>query len=225
MNQRIKTLLVDDHGLFRETLTHFLKNNQKIEIIGQACNGREAIDKLKVFADQRIEVDIVLLDAEMPVMDGLTTLEICVKRFPSIKVVILTEQKAEIRSSEFISNGARSIVSKNSGSLHLIESVERVFLEGFFFDPPSSKAMRDALIRNNSHSLAGEDRAFKPIEIVILKNVCKGKTNKQIALSLNMSPSGIDFYKGKIYSKAACNNSAGLIKFALKNDLISVAEL
>jgi DNA-binding NarL/FixJ family response regulator len=224
MKQKIKIILADDQDLFRETLTLFLKNNQRLEVVAEAANGREVVDQLKRLENGPAVPDIILLDVEMPVMDGRTALEIIVKRFPLVKVIMLSAHQDKNLLPEFMSKGARSYLSKNCGSVKLFEAIEKVHIDGFYFDQSISQAMQEALSRSRSNTYQAE-KVFKEKEIEIMKRICKGFTNKQIAVSLSISTSTVDFYKGKIYTKAECHNHVELMRYALKNDLLRLSEL
>jgi DNA-binding NarL/FixJ family response regulator len=225
MEQKIRIFLCDNQDLFRESLIKLLQNNSRFETVAEASNGRETIDWIKKFEEDNIPIDVLLLDVEMPVMDGMTTLEIIEKRFPKIKVLILGASQFDNKVSAFVANGARGYLSKKCKSEKLLEAIEKVHVDGFYFDDSISLAMRETLLKNRSGKTAGNEMVFNYKEIMILKKVCMGLSNKQIALSHNMSASGVDFYKGKIYSKTECHNKVELIKYALKNDLISLSEL
>jgi two-component system response regulator DegU len=217
MKTKIKIALAEDMPLFRKSLISLLKENSKIDVVAEAANGKELLEKLK-----NVSVDIVLLDVEMPIMDGKTTLGIIKKRFPELKVIILSIHADRNLSSELMSLGANSYLCKKCEPKVLFEAIEKVKSEGYYFDSFTSKAMLDTIIKEKSAPALPEEVSFNHRESEILKAICNGKTNKEIAIGLNLSISTVDFYRAKIYSKAKCNNVTSLVKFALKNGIISL---
>jgi DNA-binding NarL/FixJ family response regulator len=217
MNKKIRLMLAQDNELFRKSLIALLRTKPEFEITGEARNGKELLEHLK-----QKETDIVLIDVEMPVMDGKMTLEVLQLRFPSIKVIVLSNQVSYSLTTEFMSRGASCYLTMNCGVDPLLKAIQTVNRDGYYFDDSISKAMLGALIKGKQASNGLTDVAFNEREIEIMKAVCDGKTNKEIAGSLHLSTSTIDFYKGKIYEKTNCNNAAGLLKYALKKGIVAL---
>ncbi|MBC7861689.1 MAG: response regulator transcription factor, partial [Bacteroidia bacterium] len=126
-NSRIKLILAEDQELVRKALISLLKENPNIEVIGEAENGKKLLELLK-----QVEPDIVLLDIEMPVMNGQEALDVISKRFPAIKVIILSMYEEMALMSDFITKGARAYLPKGCSIERLFEAIETVNAKGHF---------------------------------------------------------------------------------------------
>jgi two-component system response regulator DegU len=217
MPQKIKIILAEDQELFRKSLAALLKTKPEFDIVSEAANGKELLDQLK-----QSHVDVVLLDIEMPVMDGKTALEIMRKRFPDVKVIVLSIHADMHLMSDFMSHGASSYLCKNCDVQTLYKAIHVVKNEGYFFDNSTSKALLDTMLRDRPGNTPFSDVRFNERETDILKRICDGKTNKEIASCLHLSASTIDFHRSKIYSKANCSNVTELLKYALKHGLVAL---
>jgi two-component system response regulator DegU len=218
MTQKIKIVLAEDQELFRKSLAALLKTKHDFEVVAEATNGKELLDQLK-----QAHVDVVLLDVEMPVMDGKTTLEIMRKRFPEVKVIVLSMHADMYLMSDFMSRGASSYLCKNCNVKTLFRAIQVVKNEGYFFDNSTSKALMDTVLKEKPGNAPVSEVRFNERETEILKRICDGKTNKEIATSLNLSASTIDFHRSKIYSKANCSNVTELLKYALRNGIVALS--
>jgi DNA-binding NarL/FixJ family response regulator len=215
MSQKIRIVIAEDEELFRKSLIALLKTNQELEVVAEAANGRELIEHLK-----QMHTDIVLLNPGMPVMNGKAALEILHQRFPKVKVIILSIHSDTRIKSEYMAYGANSYLYKTCDVQTLFKAIRIVKSEGYFFDNSTSKALLDSVLKDRQRTYLHSEVKFNERETEILKGICDGKTNKEIALSLHLSASTIDFYRTKIYSKTKCNNVARLLKYALKNGLV-----
>lgn len=217
MNLKIKIVLAENSELFRKSLVSLLNTEPQFEVVGEANNGKELLDLLK-----QKQVDIVLLDVEMPVMDGRVALDIMQKRFPHVKVIVLSIHNGQNFTTEFMSLGASCVLSKNCGVDTMFSAIRTVNRDGYYFDNTISKAMLGALIKDKAVNRMIKEVVFNARETEILKAICDGKTNKEIASSLHLSASTIDFHRCKIYAKANCGNVTGLLKYALRNGIVSL---
>lgn len=196
----------------RRTLIAFLNEYEQFEIVGQSANGRELLDLLK-----EIETDIVLLDLEMPVMGGLEVLRVMQVRFEEVKAVVLSVYN-DLRSiRECLSLGARSYISKDCIPEELINSLLNVHLKGFYME----EAIYKSLLQDYTYELANAGRRkLSKRENEILKELYNGRTEKEIALLLNISRGTVHFHRMNIYSKTNTHNIAELLKYVSRNNLV-----
>ncbi len=218
MTQKIKLIVAEEQELFRKSLISLLKTQAEFEVVSEASNGRELLEHLK-----HKHTDIVLLDTEMPVMDGKASLEIIKKRFPEIKVIVLSSRSDTSLMSDFMARGANSYICKSCSVATLFRAINSVKTEGYFFDSSTSKALLESVLKEKNASTKISEVKFNERETEILVRICDGKTNKEIANSLHLSSSTIDFYRTKIYGKTKCNNVTGLLKYALKNGIVALS--
>jgi len=216
-HKKTKIIVAENKELLRKGLVALLKNNPDFQVVDEASNGRDLLEQLK----QEV-VDIVLLETTLPIMDGKTVLDIIHRRFPYLKVILLSEQSNAQLQSDYMARGANGFLSKSCELETLFKAIEKVKTEGFFFDNATSRALLEKIVKDKQRSGLSGEINLNERETEILKKICDGRTNKEIAVNLNLSTSTIDFYKTKIYGKTKCNNSTGLLKYALRNGLVEL---
>lgn len=218
MTQKIKIMIAESQELFRKSLVTLLNSNTELEVIADVCNGRQLVEQLKY-----THANMVIIDTEMPVLDCKSTLEIIKKRFPEVRVLVLSVHADKSLMSDYMSRGSNSYLCKTCTVETLFRAIKVVHTEGYFFDSSTSKALLESVLKEkHSHAKFSEVK-FNERETDILVRICDGKTNKEIANSLNLSSSTIDFYRTKIYGKTKCNNVTGLLKYALKNGIVALS--
>lgn len=200
---KIKVLIADDHQLFRDGLKQLLLNAPEIEVVGEASNGKEVLD----FID-KIPVDVVLMDIEMPVLNGIEATKIMVKKFPQIPVLILSTHYQKIFIEHAIAIGVKGYLLKNCDFDVLITAIKTLARGAIFFDKPVSQIHQD-----NSQQLSEQ-------ELIIIKHIADGLSNKLIADALFLSTRTIEAYRANILKKLKLNNVAELIKYCYKNDIL-----
>ncbi len=215
--KQIKIMLAEDHQLVREAFTCLLNDEPGIAVTGSAANGKELLELLKVD-----EPDLVLLDIDMPVMNGRQTLEVIKKRFPNVKVMMLSLHNEPGYINEFMANGANGYLNKNVAIETLFKAIRAVHNEGVYFNKEISDALLNGLKKEKGVHPFFDEHPLTPKELIVLKELCAGKTNKLIADVLHVSINTIDFHRGNIYIKTKCKNVADLVKYAIKNELVKV---
>jgi len=215
---QIKIIVSEKQELFRKSLVSLLKSKTEFEVVADAADGRELIEHLK-----QNKVDVVLLDTELPVIEGKAALEIIRKRFPETKVIVLSIYSDGPLMSDFLIHGAGSFLCKNDSVEILFKAIVSVKKDGYFFDSNTSKALLETALREKKSQIDFPNIKFNNRETEIMKKICDGKTNKEIASCLHLSSSTIDFYRTRIYSKIKCKNATGLLKFALKNGIVALS--
>ena len=212
--EQIKIMLAEDHTLVREAFASAIDAETDFNVIGHASNGRELLDLIK--AD---EPQLVLLDIDMPLMNGKQTLEIIKKRFPHIKVIMLSLHQEPGLMNEYMANGANGYLNKNVEIETLFEAIRTVYKDGTYFNKELSMALLASVRMGPSFF---NEQSLTTKELVVLKEICEGKTNKHIADNLHISVNTVDFHRSNIYSKTKCHNIASLVKYAIKHELIRV---
>lgn len=213
MEPKIKIILAKYQELYRKSLVVLLNTQEEFEIAAEAADENELIEQLKY-----IKADIVLLDIDMPVIDGKKILQVMKNRFPDVRLIVLSAHLNITIVSYFMTHGTNSYLSVNCSAEILFNAIRTVKKEGYFFDHFTSKALLETMKSESDHETNFNDR-----ETEIVRKICDGKTNKEIASILNLSTSTIDFHKGKIYSKANCSNATELLRYALKKGLVALS--
>ena len=211
----IKAILADDHALVREGLKQILEFDGSLEIIGEASNGQECIDLL-----QSTTPDIVLLDINMPVLNGLDVIEILHKKSQFPKILLLTvhnEIEYVIRAIELGING---YILKDADSKELINAIHLI-IEGENYIEPSLIPEMDKKIMNRA-SDSEKIQALTKREIEILKLLSKGLINRDIANELFISERTVKNHVSNIFKKIDVNDRTQAALFSIKNDLIRI---
>lgn len=213
--KEITIVLAEDQKLMREGIKSLLEDEAHLKIIGEAENGRELLDLLK-----HTTPDIILLDIDMPVLNGREALEVINKRYPEIKVIMLSMHNDDYIISACMTMGARSYLAKGCDADTLIQTIESVNRNGRHFSDSVSKAMLTNL--KHEKTIQHEDVTLTPREIEILKALCDGKTNQEIANELHISGDTVHFHRGNVYRKTKSKSISDVIKYAIKNGFITI---
>lgn len=215
MSSKITLAIVDDHVLVRNGFASLLKEQDSIEVIIEASNGLELLEQLV-----HKQPDIILLDIEMPVMNGTQTAEILKEKYPQIKVMILTMYKDDYHLLQLMERGAKGFLQKEVSPETLLFAIQEVHKNGYYFDKHISTALAKK-IASAAHSMhAGHPEHLSEKEVEIIRLICEEYSNKEIAEKLFLSHRTIDTYREKIMQKIGAKNTAGVVMYAVRNDLI-----
>ncbi|TXI84283.1 MAG: response regulator transcription factor [Crocinitomicaceae bacterium] len=205
-----KIIIADDHEMFRDGLSSLLHNAGPWEITNTVSNGIEAIDAL-----EKEQYDLILLDINMPVMTGLEAAEIIRKRFPRVKIVILSMFNDLKNIQRVVKIGAQGYLLKDSSKNELVEGINTVLDGGTYFVDQVKELLITGL---RSESRFSEVKLSKR-ELNILKMICLEYTTHQIAHEMDLSTHTVDTHRKNILSKTGAKNSVGLLKFAIENGI------
>ena len=216
---KVKIALADDHVLLRNGLANLLKD-QDYDVIFEADNGAELLDKLKT----REIPDIVLMDINMPKMDGYDTAQWLKKNYPDIKVLALSMYDDENAIIRMLKAGARGYILKDSDPAELKFAIHSLLTKGFYH----SELVTGKLIHTINHLDEPENSSVKNVlglnerEIEFLKLVCTEMTYKEIAEQMCLSPRTIDGYRDTLFEKLNLKSRVGLVLFTIKNGIVKV---
>ncbi len=220
--QKIKISLVDDQQLFRSGLASLIKSVNEFELLHEAENGKIFIDQLE--QRKSIHPDIALIDMHMPEMNGVELNDILQKKFPLIRVIILSVYDQERFISKMIEAGACGYLTKNCEITELIAAINTTYKTGFYFNQATLQAMRKATqyksidIKNINNIPI--DLTSREKEILVL--LCKEFTNAEIGERLFISQRTVEGHRNNLIQKTGCRNTAGLVIFAIKNGLVDI---
>jgi DNA-binding NarL/FixJ family response regulator len=217
----IRFALVDDHKLFRESLSTMLAAIPKYKLVMEAENGLDCLEKLKSMG---VKPDIILMDMEMPVMDGTELNEQLQKMYPSIKRIILSVCAKERLMARMIESGASGYLVKNCGKEELYTAINSVFTNGFYMSTEVMKALQNTAVQKNPivknvHNIPIE---LTTREMEVLQYVCKEYSNMQIAEKLFISVRTVEGHRTNLLLKTGCKNTAGLALFAVKYNIFEL---
>ena len=211
---RIKVLIVDDHAILREGIRALLSLYSDIEVVGEASDGFEAINKT-----HQLSPDIVLMDIAMPGMDGMEATRQIKTRWPQIKVLVLTMHRSDEYFFEMLKVGASGYILKGAETSDLIRAVRVVGRgEVFLYPTMAQKLVKDYL--NFTQWGDGLGSSLSPREKEILRLMSEGYSTKEIAEKLVISPSTIHSHRSNLMTKLGLNSRHELIQYARQRGLI-----
>ena len=193
MNKPLKLALVDDHDLFREGLCFLLNNQNNKQEIKEASNGLELLDLLSTW-----QADIILMDIEMPVMNGIEATREVMKKYSETKIIALSMHANENYYSEMIDAGAKAFLLKNSSFEDVQQAIIAVMEGKNFFSPEILESIVKNLNRKKNHPQKSD---LTNREVEILYNICKGLSNQEIAEILFISKRTVDKHRENILLK------------------------
>ena len=214
----INIMIVDDHVLYRAGVKTALSSRKDIKVIAEAHNGAHLLNMLK-----GIQPDVILLDIQMPVMDGIATLPEVKKLYPGIKIIMLTLLDDQSVITKLMELGANSYLVKTSDAEVIYEAIKTCHQQEFYFNSLTNKALLNNLRQRNMVSpfkTAHEDAVLSEKEITILRLMCDEKSTREIAEAVDLSPRTIEAIRDKLKVKTGTKSTAGLIMFAVKNNLL-----
>lgn len=215
--EKLKIYIVDDHKLFREGLKLLLSTQEFVQHVYEASSGEEFIENLNL-----VDCDVVLMDIEMPGMNGIETTELALRLKPDLKIIVLSMYGDEQYYYKMVDIGVKGFVLKNSGIEKVISAIHQVAEGENYF---SEELLVNIL--NNIRSGAKIEQIALDVEISeremeILYHVCLGLSNQEIADKLFISKRTVDKHRANLLSKTGCRNTAALVMYAIKNKMVQV---
>ncbi len=211
----IKIAVVDDHSLFRKGLVNLIQQiNPRFTIIAQASHGQEFLDQLK----DGLEPDMVVLDLDMPRLDGHATTRILKKDYPDLGVLMLTMKDDESSLIRLLRAGVNGFLSKDVEPEELEQAIISVFENGYHY----TDAMTGKLVSALRDPKEGKIPELSDQEVKFLELACTELTYKEIAAEMILSEKTIDGYRSKLFDKLEVKSRIGLVLFAIRNHFISL---
>src|SRR5450432_4752057 len=213
----IKVIIADDHVLYRVGVKAALSSKKDIKVIAEADNGFHLLNVLNA-----VQPDVILLDIQMPVMDGIATLSELKKSYPDIRIIMLTMMDDLSMITKLMELGANSYLTKTSDSEIIYEAIKTCYEQEFYFNSLTNKALLNNLRQKipSSIKLHQEDAILSEKEITVLRLMCEEKSTREIAEAVELSPRSIEAIRDKLKTKTGAKSTAGLIMFAIKHHLL-----
>ena len=206
-----RIILVDDHAVVRQGFKMILSAQPDMEIVGEAGNGREAVE-LAV----QLKPDVVVMDVAMPELNGIEATRRLVASAPHIRVIALSMHKDNVYVREILRAGARGYLLKDSVAGDLVTAIRAVAAGESYLSPAVSNAVLDDYRRHVTNPID----LLSSREREVLQMLAEGKTNKEIAVVLNLSVYTVDAHRGRIMEKLNVHSINELVRFAVRNGLI-----
>ena len=216
--QEINVFVVDDHQIFLDGIVSLLDDEPNIKIAGTAHNGKQAIERIK-----NLKVDVVLMDINMPEMDGIEATKLLKKTHPDLKILMLTMHSEPRFIKECQEIGAKGYVMKNISKDDLLKAIDTVYQDKSYLDQDS----QEKLISSISNADDDDDRNYDELaaqitqrELEILQLIALGLTSQDIANKLFISKNTVETHRKNMLAKLNVNNTAALLKIAYKKGLV-----
>jgi DNA-binding NarL/FixJ family response regulator len=213
--------LVDDQQLFRSGLAALVSSVPGFSLLSEAENGKVFLDQLE---SSGILPHIALIDMEMPVMNGVELNAALQKKYPPVKVIVLSTYNQERFIGKMIEAGACGYLTKNCEIDELIKAINSTYKNGFYFNQDSLAAMRNASQYKSADikNLSNIAIELTAREKEVLTLLCRELSNIEIGEQLFISPRTVEGHRNNLLSKTGCRNTAGLVIFAIKNNLFQI---
>jgi len=209
--KRIRILLADDHAVVRRGFQMILAEQSDMEIVGEAGNGREALELAA-----KLKPDVVVMDVAMPELNGIEATRRMADNAPHARVLALSMHKDSVYVREILRAGARGYLLKDSVAADLVSAVRAIAAgEGYL-----SPAVSDAVLDDYRRHVTNPIDLLTSREREVLQMLAEGKTNKEIAGILNLSVYTVDAHRGRIMEKLNLHSINELVRFAVRNGLI-----
>jgi len=207
MEKKITVLLVDDHSLVRRGFRRMLEDEADMEVVGEAGDGEEAIKLAKQFRPQ-----VIVMDCALPGMNGLQATRQIIEESPDTAVLMLSMHSENTWVRQAIEAGAKGYVLKNALELELGAAIRKVAAGESVFDPKVEQRS----------ALKGERNALTPRELEVLQMIVDGKSNKEIATSLDLSANTVAVHRANIMNTLGIHKTAELVVYAIRAGLVNV---
>jgi len=209
--KKIRILLADDHAVVRQGFKMILSAQPDMEIVGEAANGREAVELAEQF-----KPDVVVMDVAMPELNGIEATRRLLGALPHTRVIALSMHKDSVYVREILRAGARGYLLKDSGAEDLVRAIRAVAGGESWLSPAVSNAVLDDYRRHVTNPID----LLTSREREVLQMLAEGKTNKEVAVVLNLSVYTVDAHRGRIMEKLNLHSINELVRFAVRNGLI-----
>lgn len=214
--KRITVLLVEDHAIVRQGMSALLNAEESFQIVGEAHNGREAVDLAP-----KLRADVILMDIAMPVLNGLEATRQILAANPAARIIILSAHSDDAYIERMIAAGVAGFLEKQSSSAVLSKAITEVANGRTYFSPAVTKRMKAAI------QPVGRDGVIKPggirlttRECEVLQLVAEGSANKQVAAKLGISIKTVEKHREHLMAKLDIHDTAGLTRYAIAAGVI-----
>lgn len=217
----IRIAITDDQLLFRQGLASLLNNAPDMQLVLEAGDGKECMERLQQLTDPP---DILLMDMEMPGMNGIELNQALQKSYPAIRTIVLSVHANERLIARMIEAGACGYLVKNCDRDELLTAIKSVISTGYYINTNVLKAIQQAGAKKGKsiRSVSHIDIDISEREKEILGLICREFSNAEIAEKLYISVRTVEGHRNNLLAKTGCKNTAGLVVFALKNQLADV---
>lgn len=220
MPDKIKLVIADDHEIFRDGLALMLSKQKNLELAGQAENGKELVEMVN-----SLNPDIILTDIKMPIMDGVEAARLILEKNADRRIIALSMFDEENLIVDMLETGAKGYLLKNADKQEILDAISTVYENNNYYCRLTSARLATMIVKSKFNPY----KKSKPVEFSdrekeIIQYICQQLTAQQIADKLFLSKRTVEGYRTKILEKMNVKNTAGVVIFALKHQLIDENE-
>ena len=215
----ISVIIADDHVLYRAGVKTSLSAKKDVKVIAEADNGQHLLNLIR-----SIPCDVILLDIQMPIMDGIEALPEIKKILPNVKVIMLTFLEDQSMITKLMELGANSYLAKTSDVEMIYEAIKTCFQQEYYFNDLTNQALLTNLKQKTAptpQQLVQQDVQLSEKETTVLRLMCEEKSTKEIADIVELSPRTVEAIRDKLKVKTGAKSTAGLIMYAVRHKIIT----
>lgn len=216
MSASVRILLADDHGIVRQGIRSVLSRDTTFEIVGEASNGREAV----LLADS-LNPKIVIIDIVMPELSGIEATAQIVRRNPTVCVIVLSMHSDETYVLRALDAGAKGYLLKDAAEVDLVRAVHSVSRGKPFLSPEITQVLLEDYVRSlKQRNLQDSYELLTDREKEVLQALAHGKSNKEVAIALDLSTNTIESHRNSLMKKLNLHNTAEIVLYAVRKKII-----
>ena len=212
----LRVVIADDHDLFREGLRQLLASVDDVEVAGEASDGKQAVELVKLHSP-----DVILMDISMPEMDGIQATEVIVKNYPNTHVVVLTMYADDEYAIHAIRAGAKGYLLKNTRSNEVIRAIRLAAAGGSSIDPALGPVLMREFQRLLNSSPSNSKQQLTDRELRFLELLSRGRNNRQIADELDLAESTVKNNLSALFQKIGVRDRTQAVLYAFQNGLVA----
>ncbi|MGA2327165.1 MAG: response regulator transcription factor [Bryobacteraceae bacterium] len=214
---KIRILVADDHGIVRQGLRYVLEREADLQVVGEASDGREAVRLAEA-----LDPKVIVMDIGMPQLNGIEATSQIVRRDPAVKVIVLSMHADEVYLLRALSAGVRGYLLKGSADQDLVRAVRAVAEGKCFFSPAIAQMLAEEYTRQLQKTDSQDSyELLTEREREILQLLAEGKSNKEVATVLNVSPYTVETHRTHLMQKLNLHNTAEIVLYAVRKKIVS----
>lgn len=212
----VRVLLADDHGVVRKGLRYLLEQEPDVKVVGEATNGLDAVKLC-----EELEPDVVIMDIAMPLLNGIDATAQITRRHPAMKVIILSMHADESYLTRSLTSGAKGYLLKDSAEEDMTRAVRAVMSGHTFFSPGVAQTLVEQYLQNLGKNVVQDSyELLTEREKQVLQLLAAGKSNKDVAVLLDLSVYTVETHRSNLMQKLGLHNTAEIVLFAVRRKLI-----
>jgi two-component system response regulator NreC len=213
---RLRILLADDHTVVRQGLRKVLEARPEWQVVAEAGDGREAVRQA-----EELKPDVAIVDVAMPLLNGIEAVRQITRKVPGTRLLVLSMHADEAYVTQMLRAGAAGYLLKDSADVDLLHAVEAVSVGKSFFSPAIARVIADDYVRQLAdRGITDRYELLSEREREIFQLIAEGKTNKEIAALLFLSPSTVDTHRSRIMEKLDVHSAAEIVLYAVRKGVI-----